>query len=127
MEINELRGAVSEKTPVPVFQKQFVIDLEHSGWSKPIMTPLMHAAAMGNIEFVKELLEEGADVDTRGPRGSTALMFAAGSGHVEIVKLLIESGANVSLEEAGGWTALRHALEDGEHQVAEYLQRASSI
>lgn len=85
-------------------------------------TPLMRAAAMGHVERLLELLAEGAEVNARGPRDSTALMFAAGAGHVDIVKILVEHGADLDAREAGGWTALCHAREDGETEIVQFLE-----
>ena len=52
-------------------------------------TRLMRASAFGNLELVKELLSEGAAINEKGPRGSTALMFAASGGFLEIVHDLV--------------------------------------
>lgn len=89
-------------------------------------TPLMQAAAMGHVERLMELLAEGAEVNARGPRDSTALMFAAGAGHVDIVKILVEHGADIDAREAGGWTALCHAREDGETEIIQFLENHDS-
>lgn len=89
--------------------------------SLPFLTPLMRAAAIGHLEVVRQLLQEGADVNFRGPRGSTALMFAAGGGHLEIVQVLVENGADVLLKEDGGWTARMHA-EGEAYDVASFLE-----
>ena len=40
-------------------------------------TPLVHAAAFGNLETLKLLLEAGADVNARNDFDSTALLWAA--------------------------------------------------
>ena len=42
------------------------------------LTPLMWAAASGNTEVVRQLLDSGAAVDRRANDGSTALMLAVG-------------------------------------------------
>ena len=89
--------------------------------SRPL-TPLMRAAATGQLELVQELLSEGVDVDELGPRDSTALMFAAGGGHFEIVRAIVEAGADVELREEGGWDALMHAEADEYDEIAEYLR-----
>ena len=41
-------------------------------------TPLMRAAAKGQVEEVRALLQKGAEVDAKHPGGFTALMLAAG-------------------------------------------------
>ena len=53
---------------------------------------LRFAAANGNFEIVKLLLENGADVHAMS---DYPLRWASENGHSEIVKLLLEKGANV--------------------------------
>jgi len=93
--------------------------------SSKYLSPLMRAVAIGNVEIVQSLLEEGADVNERGPRESTALMYAAGGGHTEIVKMLVESGADVDAVEDSGCTALHHAEDDGMTEIIGILKSAS--
>lgn len=53
---------------------------------------LVMAARDGHIEFVRELIDEGASVDYRefhGIRGNNALEYAVKNGHLEIVRELI--------------------------------------
>ena len=57
-------------------------------------TALSFASSLGNIEIVKRLIAEGADVNDPSSFRSP-LDVAAGNGHVETVKLLLESGAQV--------------------------------
>jgi ankyrin repeat protein len=46
------------------------------------------AASEGNEEVVKQLLENGADVEVKDSDGWTALHRAASEGHEEVIKLL---------------------------------------
>lgn len=66
------------------------------------------AAYGGDLERVKELLAQGADVNEKaGPYGdTTALQQAAVKGHLDIVKELIEHGADVNMRKKCGDTAL---------------------
>src|SRR4051812_32284306 len=57
-------------------------------------TPLMYAAAKGNIQTAKALLELGANVNARNSTGDTALRVAASDGTLEVAKLLLEAGAD---------------------------------
>ena len=52
-------------------------------------TPLHFAAMHRNAEFVKNLIEVGANVNETGEYGRTPLHFAAMGGNTEIVKTLI--------------------------------------
>ena len=53
---------------------------------------LVVAALKGNIEEVKRLVEEGADVHAGQ---EAALRYAAENGHLETVKWLVEAGADI--------------------------------
>ncbi len=55
---------------------------------------LRQAAIKGDINSVKPLLDQGADVN-ESFYGETALMVASGYGHIEIVKLLLNRGADI--------------------------------
>jgi ankyrin repeat protein len=57
---------------------------------------LLVASDKGDVEKVKKLLKEGADVNAKGKYGYTPLHKAAFYRYIEIVKLLIENGANVN-------------------------------
>jgi ankyrin repeat protein len=67
-------------------------------------TPLMQAAAFGNIETLRVLLDAGAEVNARNRADATALLWAAGDP--EKARLLIERGADVKLQSKQGRTPL---------------------
>jgi ankyrin repeat protein len=67
-------------------------------------TPLMHAAAFGNLETMKLLLDAGADVNAANDFDATALLWAARDP--EKARLLIERGANVNIQSKQGRTPL---------------------
>ncbi len=92
-------------------------DLEGRGSPR---TPLWHAAAYGQEQAVRELLERGASVDGGD---ETALMAAV--DHPSIVRLLLERGADVerTSRDAEARTALACALAQdiGREEVVELL------
>ena len=57
-------------------------------------TPLMYAAAKGNVQTAKLLIEMGANVNARNSTGDTALRVAASDGTLQIARLLLEAGGN---------------------------------
>lgn len=59
------------------------------------MYPLQVAAAVGNAEIAKMLIEYGAHVDVKREGGDTALYMAAAKGHMEIVEILQAAGAQL--------------------------------
>jgi len=56
-------------------------------------TALMYASTFGYIDIVRKLLQAGADVHEKGPKGTTAISAAAEGDHTEIVHLLKSAGA----------------------------------
>lgn len=57
------------------------------------ITALMVAASGGNIETVKALIRNGANVKAQNSKGNTALSVARYNGHTEIANLLKKNGA----------------------------------
>ena len=74
-------------------------------------TPLMHAAAKGNLAAARALLDLGADVNARNATGDTALRVAASDGTPEVAKLLLEAGGDPLLPGRLGLTPLDRARE----------------
>ena len=68
------------------------------------VTPLMHAAAFGNFQTLKLLLDAGADVNAHNDFNATALLWAARDP--DKAQLLIERGANVNVQSKQGRTPL---------------------
>jgi hypothetical protein len=60
------------------------------GW-----TPLMEAAAVGNVDTMKLLLDRGADIEAQTAEGSTALTIAAYNGRQAAATWLADQGANL--------------------------------
>ena len=58
----------------------------------------------GNVESVKQLLANGADVNVKNASEWTPLHIAAQFGHVEMVELLLSKGANVNAMNLDGNT-----------------------
>jgi len=84
-------------------------------------TPLMRAALDGNTESVKELINQGVDINQRDDNGRTALMFAVVNRHYETMKVLLEHGADVNATSNKGGTALMGAASAGELRMVQAL------
>lgn len=56
-------------------------------------TDLIEAAKAGDTAIVEQELKQGADVNAKSKKGTTALMVAAERGHTEIVDILKRAGA----------------------------------
>ncbi|SIT39423.1 putative ankyrin repeat harboring signal peptide protein [Paraburkholderia ribeironis] len=91
-------------------------EINKKGWA-----PLHYAAANGNDDIVKVLLDHSAYVDAGSPNGTTPLMMAARGGHVSTVKLLLDNGADLTVKNQIGMTALDFAKTYKEPDVVEGL------
>lgn len=71
----------------------------------------IHAAVVsGNVEGVKQLIANGADVNEKEPAsGSTPIMTAALFNRVEIAQMLLDAGASINIKNNDGSTALHTA------------------
>ena len=88
----------------------------------PPEEPLHRAAQAGNVKKVKELIDEGADVNKLDGRyGCTALHIAAGWGHLEIVKVLREAGARIYVENKQKEPLIFAAVSSGNLALVKYL------
>ncbi|KAF1790050.1 Ankyrin repeat-containing domain [Phytophthora cactorum] len=82
---------------------------------------LHDAAASGNIDSVKSLVEQDVDIDTQDAYGKTPLMYAAENGHLDVVQYLVKQGADKKKQDNGGRIPLVVAADKGKHEVAWYL------
>jgi len=83
---------------------------------------LHHAAANGEIERVKLLISEGADVNVKNNEGLTPLHYAAREGHKEIVELLLAHGADVNIGGADyNRTAAEFAMWSNHTEIVQLL------
>ena len=88
------------------------------------LTALMYAAAAGDLEMARLLLQNEAPVNAQTDVGTTALMFAAAFGRVEVVRLLVENGADIHIQNGHNYTALSLAEERGHQEVVDLLRSA---
>ena len=65
-----------------------------AGGAEDKETPLTNAAA-GELQTVKPLIAQGADVQARNKKGDTPLHVACEKGHLAVARHLVENGAPV--------------------------------
>jgi ankyrin repeat protein len=82
---------------------------------------LLRAAEQGDVETIRQMLDQGADVDSRRHNGWTALMPAAANGKTEAFELLLSQGADPHLTDGGGNTPLHHAACGGKVAIIRAL------
>ncbi len=98
----------------------FVVDDAGKVSSVTYVDPSMLADAVlaGDVDRVRALIEDGADIhglDTRpriaGGNGRRPLNFASLLGDVQMINTLLELGADINRQNLSGFTPLHHAVE----------------
>lgn len=89
-------------------------------WMK--VSPLITAVNNANVEIVKLLIANNAQVDWRDGFNTTALMYAAAKGNKVIVELLIANGADVHSTDGEGNTVLTAAKESKNEEVIVLIE-----
>lgn len=89
-------------------------------WMK--VSPLITAVNNANLEIVKFLVANKAQVGWRDGFNTTALMYAAATGNKEIVELLIENGADVNASDGKGNSVLTAAKESKNEEVVALIE-----
>ncbi|CAM9712556.1 unnamed protein product [Ectocarpus sp. 4 AP-2014] len=79
---------------------------------------LLLAARSGDIEIVRSLVRQGAELEQRDILGDSGLLKAARYGHAQVVELLLMAGADVNAYDNNGWTALHTSIANGREEVA---------
>ncbi|XP_006351060.1 serine/threonine-protein kinase STY17-like isoform X1 [Solanum tuberosum] len=83
---------------------------------------LLFMACKGDVNGVKDLLDEDVDVNSIDLDGRTALHIAACEGHVEVSKLLLSRKANIDARDRWGSTAAADAKYYGNNEVYNILK-----
>ena len=86
-------------------------------------TPLHWAASNGDFQKVKELVQEGCDVNESDDCGWTPLISATSSGYDRIAAFLLENGANPNLKTKQGRDAFFYAVSKCQPKLTDlFLQ-----
>lgn len=89
-------------------------------------TTALHIAAFyGQLEKIKDLTWNGADVDATDDDGATPVWIAALLGHLDVVDYLGQQGANLNTVAKHGGSASLGAAEFGHLEVLEYLSTSA--
>ena len=87
---------------------------------------LWEACSEGDLERVRQLIQEGQDVNRGYRYGITPLMYAANNGHDQVVQELIRAGADVNGKKNSKRTALYLASRWGHSSVVKTLAEAGA-
>ncbi|WP_265035361.1 MULTISPECIES: ankyrin repeat domain-containing protein [unclassified Wolbachia] len=82
---------------------------------------LLIAAESGDLDEVKDLVKQGADLGAKNNNGIMFLHYASLSGQVDAVKYCTENGINLEAKDNSGKTPLHYASVKGQVGVVEYF------
>ncbi|XP_024983769.1 integrin-linked protein kinase 1-like isoform X2 [Cynara cardunculus var. scolymus] len=83
---------------------------------------LLFLACKGDVQGVKDLLDDGIDVNSIDLDGRTALHIAACEGHVDVAQLLLSRKANIDARDRWGSTAAADAKYYGNVETYNILK-----
>ena len=128
-----LQGDISDPRLIELlssFGAKLEIDASENGW--PSLVYVCRGDRGGNPRTVKDLLDQGANVNITNYKGQTALHCAAKAGFVEPVRILLDHGADVNAQDRDGdtplHTACRSSIKDHDRlqQVVDLLKEAGA-
>jgi ankyrin repeat protein len=100
-----------------------------SPWMQPdlrrglgsVTAPIYYAALLGLNTITKLLLDQGAEVNTRGGRYGNALHAASHRGHEQVVRTLLKAGADPDTQSGDCGNPLQAASYEGHELVVKML------
>lgn len=106
-------------------EKTFDINVTNAqGWSA-----LMQAAFIGNIPFMNQLVQLGADLNQQNCNGTSPLMYAASyaekSNDIEPFEFLVINGANLKQKDHFGLNVLEYAKKNQNSKVIDFHRNYS--
>uniref|UniRef100_H3GYJ1 Protein kinase domain-containing protein n=1 Tax=Phytophthora ramorum TaxID=164328 RepID=H3GYJ1_PHYRM len=124
--ISPARSTSAVDSEVPYFQfglQQEMVDTESSELVNALDqgNDLINAAKEGDIEKIKSLARDGADVEANCWMGKTVLVWAACCGHLDVVRYLVQHGGNREAKDNKGMTVLMWAARHGHLGVVCFL------
>ena len=87
-------------------------------------TPVRSACYMTNVEIVRYLVENGADIHRPNINGGTCLINSVQS--VELCEFLIDKGADVNAQDNSGNLAMHYAVREGRTDTVKLLLKNHS-
>ena len=131
----ESKPSNAETQPVPEVQLRAVDEIDPLSYADLVgthggLTPLLLSVREGHFEAVRNLLDNGADINQTSAGDHTSpMLMAAVNGHFDLVKQLLEWGADPNIASDAGGTPLYAVLnmewapKSRHPQPVDYMQQ----
>ena len=96
--------------------------------TKSLLEAVASSSKSGSLKKIEDLIQRGADVNSRDSKGEPILDTVLTEGRWDIARLLIEGGADVNAKDRKGETPLHIAVSRGHANiVALLISRGSDV
>lgn len=85
-------------------------------------TPIMDAASTGDLESIKLLVSEGANLETQSKNGQSALILAVGHGDIEVSNYLLSAGSDYEVKDSLGMSAKSYAKLFNKDEILDNMR-----
>ena len=100
----------------------------NTGERRRLGEDFLDAVYKNNSLFVKDIYNQGVDVDYKDKHGTNALLISSFKSYTEICKYLIQvAKVNVNARNKDGTTALHNVCENGNEEIVKLLMITSHI
>ncbi len=89
--------------------------------SQEISKGLHSAASKGNLDIIKYLVENNADIEIKNKTGQTPLIIASMNNQLDILDYLLERKADTETKDNDMMTALHWASKEGHLEIVKHL------
>lgn len=97
-------------------------NVDNINYSNKMGTALMAAVVKNKIEFIKKLLQKGANPNSTDTNGVTAVMYATMFKMYDVAELLIKYKANPEIKDKRGSSAIDYAIMVNDDKLMEILK-----
>jgi len=93
---------------------------------KSVVQAFHDAAAQGNIDSLKQHLEQGIDINVRNRQKRTAILIAAMNDQYEAVQFLVDAGANVDLQDETCFNPFLYGCINNKLELVKMMIKANT-
>ncbi|MFP3024204.1 MAG: ankyrin repeat domain-containing protein, partial [Wolbachia sp.] len=113
----------NNKTPLDLATEEDVIEVLEKA---QLDQGLLINARNGNLDKVKDLIIQGANLEAKDINGNTALHNACSNGYLKVVEYLIDKGASFKAKNKDGKTPLDLAIQEGRTDIVQAIEQIRS-